>query len=77
MSLLEIQESVAQLPDEDRGRLAVWLLDSLPPHNTEDAAADSLADAVRRRDELDSGRVQPLRADEFWAAIERERASWK
>ena len=77
MSLLEIKESVAQLADEDRGRLAAWLLDSLPPHSAEDAAADSLADAVRRRDELDSGRVQATNADDFWAAIEREQATWK
>jgi hypothetical protein len=60
-----------------KGRLAGWQLDSLPPHGPEDAAADSLADAVRRRDELDSGRVQPVSADAFWAAIERERATWK
>jgi hypothetical protein len=77
MSLLEIKESVAQLADTEKGDLAAWLLDSLPPHGTEDASADSLAEASRRRDELDSGRVQPLRTDEFWAAIERERASWK
>ena len=48
-----------------------------PLDGAEDATADSLADAVRRRDELDSGRVQTISADEFWAAIERERASWK
>ena len=77
MSLSEIKESVVQLADEDKGKLAAWLLDSLPPHGPEDATADSLADAVRRRDELDSGRVQAVSADEFWAAIERERATWK
>ncbi len=77
MSLLEIKESVAQLEDTEKGNLAAWLLDSLPPHGAEDASADSIAEASRRRDELDSGRVQTIRADEFWAAIERERASWK
>jgi len=77
MSLLEIKESVAQLGDRDKGSLAAWLLDSLPPHGAEDAAADSLADAVRRREELDAGRVQAVSADDFWAAIERERAEWK
>lgn len=69
MSLLEIKESVAQLADRDKGSLAAWLLDSLPPHGTEDAAADSLADAVRRRDELDSGRAQAVSADEFWTRL--------
>ena len=77
MSLLEIKESVAQLADREKGDFASWLLDSLPPHGQEDALHDSLAEASRRRDELDSGRVKPLSADEFWAAIERDRASWK
>ena len=77
MSLVEIKDSVAQLADREKGDLAAWLLDSLPPHSAEDASADSIAEASHRRDELDSGRVQPMRADEFWAAIERERASWK
>jgi hypothetical protein len=77
VSLAEIKESLAQLPDREKGDLAVWLLDSLPPHGVEDASADSLAEASRRRDELESGRVKAIRADEFWAAIESERASWK
>lgn len=77
MSLLELKKSAAQLADTEKGALAAWLLDSLPPHGEEDALHDSIVEASRRRDELDSGRVQPMRADEFWAAIERERASWK
>ena len=77
MSLAEIKESVAQLTDREKGDLAASILDCLPPHSTEDASADSIAEASRRRSELDSGRVQPMRADEFWAAIERERAAWK
>jgi hypothetical protein len=76
MSLLEIKQSVTQLPETEKGNLAAWLLDSLPPHSSEDAAVDSLHEAARRREELDSGRVRPVSADEFWAAIERERASW-
>jgi len=77
MSLLEIKESVAQLGDRDKGNLAAWLLDSLPPHGPEESAADSLADAVHRRNELDAGRAQVVSADDFWAAVERERAAWK
>ena len=77
MSLMELKESAAQLAETEKGDLAAWLLDSLPPHGAGDASADSIAEASRRREELDSGRVQPMRADEFWAAIERERASWK
>jgi len=77
MSMTEIQSAVAELPPEDRGALAAWLLDSLPPHGAEDAEADSLREAVRRRSELDSGAVSPISSEEFWASVERERAKWK
>lgn len=77
MSLSQIRDAVAELPDKERGSLAVWLLDSLPPHGEEDASAEGIAEAVRRREEMDSGRVQPVSADEFWAAVQRERFAWK
>lgn len=73
----EIKQEASGLPAKARGSLAAWLLDSLPPHSGEDASADSIQEAVRRRDELDSGRAQAISSDEFWAAIERERASWR
>jgi hypothetical protein len=57
--------------------VAAWLLETLPPHGTEEGAAEGIAEAARRREEMDSGRVQPTSADEFWAAIAQERASWK
>ena len=77
MSLSELKQSMTQLPDVEKGNLAAWLLDALPPHSSEDASSESLDEAVRRREQLDSGQIKPLAADEFWAAIERERASWK
>jgi len=77
MSLSQIKEAVAELPDKERGALAAWLLDSLPPNNGEDASDESIAEAVHRREELNSGRVREVSADEFWASIERERSSWK
>jgi hypothetical protein len=77
MSLNQIKDAVAELPDKERGALAAWLLDSLPANNGEDALQESIAEAVRRRDELDSGRVREVSADEFWASVERERSSWK
>lgn len=77
MLIAEIKQEAAGLPAKARGSLAAWLLDSLPPHSGTDAAAESIQEATRRRDELDSGRVQAISSDEFWAAIERERASWK
>jgi hypothetical protein len=77
MSLSDIKDALTELPDKQRGSLAAWLLDSLPPHGDEDASVEGIAEAARRRDELDSGSVQSIAADEFWAAIERERTSWK
>jgi len=43
----------------------------------EDASAEGVEEAARRREELNSGKVRPLRSDEFWASIERLRATWK
>lgn len=77
MSLADIQNAVSDLSEFERGTLAVWLLDSLPPHSDEDASGEGVDEAARRREELDSGRVQPLSSDEFWASIERLRATWK
>lgn len=77
MSLSEIKDALTALPDKQRGSLAAWLLDTLPPHSGEDAAAEGIVEAARRRKELDSGLAQPLSADEFWAAVDRERSSWK
>ena len=77
MSIAEIRNAVSGLPEIERGTLAAWLLDSLPPHSDEDASADGIAEAARRREELDSGSVRSLSSDEFWASIERLRATWK
>jgi hypothetical protein len=75
MSMTEIQNAAAELSYRDRGTLALWLLNSLPPHDGEDASADSIREAARRRDELDSGALSPVSSEEFWASIERERAT--
>ena len=77
MLIAELQKAVSDLPEVERGTLAAWLLDSLPPHSHEDASEEGIAEAARRREELDSGRVRPLSSDEFWASIERLRATWK
>ncbi len=77
MSIAEIQQAVSDLPEVERGTLAAWLLDSLPPHSHEDASAEGIRETARRREELNSGRVRALSSDEFWASIERLRATWR
>jgi hypothetical protein len=77
MSMTEIQSAVAGMSERERGTLAAWLLDSLPPHSGADAGVESLKEAARRRDELESGAVKAVSSEEFWASIERERATWK
>ena len=77
MSMAEIQSAVAELSDSERGKLAAWLLHSLPPHSGKDSSTDTLREAVRRSEELDSGAVKAISSEEFWAAIARERATWK
>lgn len=77
MSATEIQHVLARLPVKERGSVAAWLLETLPPHGTEDGAAEGIEEAARRREDIDSGRVKPTPADEFWAAIAQEQAAWK
>lgn len=75
MSMLEIQQAAADLSEQDRGVLAAWLLETLPPHSSEDAAMESLAEAFRRKGELDSGATIPVSQAELWQAVARERAA--
>ena len=77
MSIAEIQHAVAELPEHERGALAVWLMESLPPHDAEDAGAEGIEEAVRRRQDLDSGAAKAMSSDDFWNAINRQRAAWK
>ena len=75
MSVTEIQKSVSDLSDKERAELALWILDSLPRTDEEDAGTESLKEALRRKAELDSGQVQTLSSAEFWDRISRERES--
>jgi hypothetical protein len=77
MSVADIKNAVAELPEQDRSELAAWLLDSLPAPAFGDEHDDGLQEAARRREELDSGCVAPLSAEEFWADVDRARAQWK
>ena len=77
MSVADIKNALVELPEQDRAELAAWLLDSLPAASFGDDNDDGLREAVRRREELDSGRVAPLSAEELWAGVDRARSQWK
>ncbi|MBE7502103.1 MAG: hypothetical protein HS113_17765 [Verrucomicrobiales bacterium] len=70
MSLAEIQHTVRELSETEGGNLAAWILDSLPHHTSQDAADDGVAEALRRRQQLDAGTARCLEAGEFWASLE-------
>jgi len=77
VSIAEIQNTLSGLSQHQRGTLAAWLLESLPPHAGEDATEEGIQEAGRRREQLDSGKVRALSSDEFWASIQRDRAAWE
>ncbi len=58
-----------RLQPSDRADLAAALLASLD--ETEDAGASAAwdAEAARRADEVDTGKVQPLSEQEFWRRL--------
>jgi hypothetical protein len=72
MSAVEIKSVISALPEKDRADLAAWLLDSLTEHGDDDALAESIAEADRRREDLKSGQANLMSDGEFWSRIERK-----
>lgn len=67
-TLKNLAESVVQLPPKDRAFLAGRLLDSLEENDLDQAWRD---EAVRRRDEIRSGKVKPIPAEEVYRRIDK------
>jgi hypothetical protein len=72
MSMAEIKSTIASWPAEERGQLVAWLLNSLPPHTQADAISESIDEATRRREQLDSCEAQALSSEEFWNSIRED-----
>ena len=72
MSMAEIQNALTELPEEQRATIAAWILDSLPPHSEQDAFAEGIEEAAKRREELDSGGVEALSSEHFWSSVKRD-----
>ena len=71
MTVEQIAEEALSLPSEARALLADRLVESLDP--AEDGAIRQLwaAEALRRRDEVRSGRVKTIPGDEALARVRR------
>jgi len=67
-ALRSIAETVEQLPAKERAYLAERLIASLDEAELETAWAD---EAIRRRDEVRSGKVKTVPAAEAYRRIER------
>ena len=67
-ALKEIASTVEQLPIKDRALLAERLIASLDETDLEQQWAE---EAIRRRDEVRSGKVKPVPAAEVYRRIER------
>ena len=67
-ALKSIAETVEQLPTKERVYLAERLIASLDESELETAWAD---EAIRRRDEVRSGKVKAIPAAEVYRRIER------
>ncbi len=74
MSVEDIKRAVVELSEPDRAELAAWLVDFLPAVTFGDESDEGVQEAARRREELDSGRVTPLSAEEFWTGLDRKRS---
>ena len=72
-TLQEIEAAILRLPENERLHLADTLLGSLPLPPAAHEPDEIIAEALRRDAELESGRVQPLSEEQFWAGVRRPR----
>jgi putative addiction module component (TIGR02574 family) len=71
MTVEEIAEAALQLPGEARALLADRLVESLDPAEEEELRALWVAEAQRRLEEVRSGRVRTIPAEEALARVRR------
>ncbi len=67
-----VEEQAAQLPQRERARLALKLIESLEPGHDEDVDELWLNEAEHRLGEYDRGATQARDADEAVSEIERQ-----
>ena len=70
-TLQEIEAAILGLSEQDRLRLADKILRSLPKPPGAMVSEEILAEAIRRDQELESGVLEPLTEEAFWAGVRR------
>jgi len=71
MSLDELEKEAMQLPAPSRALLADKLVESLGSAALDEIQKLWAAEAIRRRDEVHSGRVKPIPGDDVLAEVRR------
>ena len=66
-----LEDQISRLPDRERARLALRLLESLEPGSDENVDELWLDEAERRLGDYDKGLIEARDADEAIAEIER------
>ena len=69
MTMAEVQQEALALTENERARLAVSLLETLPPPDEE----ISDEEVLQRDSDLESRRVEEISHEEFVRRVERER----
>ena len=71
LTLEQLAEEAMQLPSASRAILAERIVESLDIAQTDAIRRLWAAEAIRRRDEVRSGRVKPIPGDEVLAEVRR------
>jgi putative addiction module component (TIGR02574 family) len=71
LTLDQLADEAMQLPAASRALLAERIVESLDLAETDEIQRLWAAEAIRRRDEVRSGRVQPISGDEVLAEVRR------
>jgi len=71
LTLDQLANEALQLPAESRALLAEKIVESLDFAQTEEIQRLWADEAIRRRDDVRSGRVQPIPGDEVLAEVRR------
>ena len=71
LTIDQLAEEAMQLPSASRALLAERLVESLDFADTDEIQKLWVAEAIRRRDEVRSGRVQPIPGEQVLAEVRR------